>query len=150
METVLEKPTKKDSELAKHSLGLFEKALQYGSQDDLTEIVFRGTDDVVKVPKKAMYLFAGIISRMAEGHTVKLVDTDEQLSTQEAADYLHVSRPYLIKLVEKGEIPFTLVGTHRRIALRDVELYAQRLIENREKQLEFLAKQAQELHLGYN
>jgi hypothetical protein len=55
----------------------------------------------------------------------------------------------LIKLVEKGEIACTMVGTHRRIALQDVELYAKRIKENRANQMEFLAKQAQELQSGY-
>ncbi len=149
MENLLEKPTKKDRELAKNSLGLLEKALEQGSADGLTEIMFTGSAEVVKVPQKAMRLFASVISRMAEGHTVKLVDADEQMSSQEAADYLHVSRPHLVKLVEKGKIPCTMVGTHRRIALHDVEEYAQKPMENREKQLEFLTAQAQELNLGY-
>ena len=71
------------------------------------------------------------------------------LSSQEAADYLHVSRPHLVKLVEKGEIPCTMVGTHRRMALHDLKIYADKVRANRDAQLAFLAKQAQELHLGY-
>ena len=149
METSLEKPTKKDRELAKGSLGAFGKALKDSPADGFTEITFREIGEVVKVPNKALELFAAFISKIADGHSVKLVNTDEQISTQEAADYLDVSRPHLIKLVEKGEIPYTMVGTHRRIALHDVELYAQKLKESRATQLEFLAKQAQELQLGY-
>ncbi len=149
MEMVLGKPTKKDRELAKYHLKQFEEALKSGSADGLTEIRFQATAGVVKVPKKAMSLFAEIIGRMAEGHGVKLIDEDELLSSQKAADYLHVSRPYLVKLLEKGEIPFILTGTHRRVAMTDVETYKKKITANREKQLQFLVKQAQKLGLGY-
>lgn len=150
MKTLLQKPTKKDRELARRSVKVFEQALQSSAGNDLTEIKLQGAEEAVKVPKKAMYLFSAIISKMAAGQGVKLLDENEQLTTQEAADYLRISRPHLIKLLTKGEIPYTKVGAHRRVLLGDIEAYAQKLVENREKQLAFLARQAQELQLGYN
>lgn len=86
---------------------------------------------------------------MAEGKSVTLFPSDAEISTQEAADLLNVSRPYVVSLLKKGDIPFTKVGTHRRILLSDIIAYDKQLQKNRNSKLNFLAKQAQELNLGY-
>jgi len=86
---------------------------------------------------------------MAEGKTVSLIDNDEELTTQEAADILNTSRPYLVKLLESGEIPFTKVGKHRRVRFEDLNAYKKKRQREREHRLKELAKQAQELDMGY-
>lgn len=73
----------------------------------------------------------------------------EEFTTQEAADYLNISRPYLIKLLKKGEIPFYKIGTHRRVKVYDILDYENHLKEKQNTNLEELTKQAQELNLGY-
>lgn len=103
----------------------------------------------IYIPKKAFFLLVDAISSMARGRSVVIIDTDSELSTQEAADMLKVSRPYLIKLLDQGQIPYRKVGSHRRILMDDIIEYNHRLKEAREKQLRYLAKQAQELGLGY-
>ena len=90
-----------------------------------------------------------ILSNMAEGKSVTLIPSDSEVSTQQAADMLNVSRPHIIKLLEDGAIPFKKVGSHRRIQLKDLMKYEKSLKANREKQLEILAKQAQLNNLGY-
>jgi excisionase family DNA binding protein len=75
--------------------------------------------------------------------------SDAEVSTQQAAEMLHVSRPHIVKLLEQGSIPFKKVGSHRRILLEDLLKYDQGLKQQQEKSLEFLAQQAQELNLGY-
>lgn len=62
---------------------------------------------------------------------------------------LNVSRPHVVKLLEKGELPYHKVGTHRRIFLKDLEDYKAKMDKKRRKLLEELAKQAQELDMGY-
>lgn len=87
---------------------------------------------------------------MAAGKSMALILSDATVGTQEAADYLEVSRPYVVRLLEKGEIPFSKVGTHRRIKVSDLVAYQKKIKATRSKKLNFLAKQAQELNLGYS
>ena len=75
------------------------------------------------------------------------LDTD--LTPNQAAEYLNVSRPYLLGLLRAGDIPFHYVGSHRRIHLRDLMAYREKIDEESEKALAELVSQAQELDMGY-
>jgi excisionase family DNA binding protein len=86
---------------------------------------------------------------MAQRKFITILPSDTEVSTRQAASLLNVSRPHLVKLLEQGEIPFKKVGTHRRIQLKNLLEYEQRLKENRKEKLDFLARQAQDLNLGY-
>lgn len=79
----------------------------------------------------------------------KSIIEDTEVSTQQAADMLNVSRPHLEKLLEEGEIHFKKVGSHRRIEVKNIVAYEKRLKENRSEKMDFLAKQAQDHNLGY-
>ncbi|MFH9094536.1 helix-turn-helix domain-containing protein [Streptomyces albidoflavus] len=67
--------------------------------------------------------FASMLAALADGQGVQVMPVDAELTTQQAADMLNVSRPYLIGLLESGEIPFRLVGRHRRIRFADLRQY---------------------------
>src|SRR5437762_415912 len=72
------------------------------------------------LPKSATRLIAHLLTEMAQGNAVTIIPIHANLTTQEAADYLSVSRPYLIGLLEAGKMPFQMVGTHRRIRFEDL------------------------------
>jgi excisionase family DNA binding protein len=72
---------------------------------------------------------------MLQGRSVNIIPVNKEVTTQEAADFLNISRPYLVKLLEQGEIPFIKVGTHRRIRFSDVLKYKQRRDETRRRGL---------------
>lgn len=93
------------------------------------EAVLRGTDSESKVVVEITLtpsisdLFREMLHEIGSGHAVSVVPIQRNLTTQQAADLLNVSRPYLIKLLEAGDIPFTTVGRHRRIKAEDLFAY---------------------------
>jgi excisionase family DNA binding protein len=103
----------------------------------------------VDLPDSAFEALRIIIEAMAAGQSITLVPHDKELTSQEAADILHVSRPHLIKLLDRGELPFHRVGTHRRIKIDDVLAYRDRRDAQREEALGELARLSEELPGGY-
>jgi excisionase family DNA binding protein len=105
--------------------------------------------ETLALPGAAVRLLAQALEEMANGNAVALMPVHTELSTQQAADLLNVSRPFLVQLLEAGEIPFRKVGTHRRIKYNDMQAYKQKVEAQRLNALNDLAKQAQQLNMGY-
>jgi excisionase family DNA binding protein len=103
----------------------------------------------IAVPPRVLRLFADLLGRMSQGQPVALVPYKYELSTQEAATILNVSRPFVVKELEAGRIPFRKVGTHRRILFEDLTAYQQKSRQISEQALRELAQEAQDLNLGY-
>jgi len=101
------------------------------------------------VPVQAFDLFLEVLGQMANGNAVTIVPIHAELTTQEAADVLNVSRPYLVKLLDEGNIPYRLVGTHRRIRMADLLSYKSKDEDDRASVLNELAAEAQKHGLGY-
>jgi excisionase family DNA binding protein len=104
-----------------------------------------GDDDALVVPRPAAVMLAQVLGMLANGQGVQIMPDAAMLTTQQAADMLNVSRPYLIKLLEQNKIPFEKVGTHRRIRFQDVLAYKTQDDQDRRKVLEELAALGQEL-----
>lgn len=101
----------------------------------------------IDLPDEAVDLLRTILAYMAEGNAVQLVPIHAELTTQQAADLLAVSRPFLVRLLEAGVIPHRKVGTHRRILARDLLAYKQREDEERRDATRSLTQEAQKLGL---
>lgn len=108
------------------------------------------SEQTVVIPAAAFHLLVDILSQMSQGNAVTLIPIHAELTTQEAADILNVSRPFLIKLIETGEIFYRKVGRHRRIRFEDLMNYKQKIDSDRTQALDELAAQAQELNIGYD
>lgn len=119
-----------------------------GSDDDVTIRGEVGSDDPLVLPRPTVEMFAAILAALAAGQGVQLVPVNAEVSTQQAAEMLNVSRPYLIGLLERGEIPFRLVGRHRRIRFDDVMGYLREDDSRRKDAADELTLLDQELGLG--
>jgi excisionase family DNA binding protein len=142
-------PTEAESELARessrrlaHYLGAREGLRLQISED-------KGQGEAVTVPTSAIRLLVHILTEMAQGNAVTLVPVHAELTTQQAADLLNVSRPYLVKLLDEGKIPYRTVGKYRRVRFADLMAYKRKDDAARAKIADQLAAEAQELKLGY-
>jgi excisionase family DNA binding protein len=106
-----------------------------------------GPGEVLVLPARFALLLSEILVETARGNAVTVTAIGSELTTQQAADMLNVSRPFLIGLLERGEIPFRKVGSHRRVALSDVAGYKARKDDARRKALDELTGLSQELGL---
>ncbi|QQR81579.1 MAG: helix-turn-helix domain-containing protein [Deltaproteobacteria bacterium] len=101
------------------------------------------------LPRQALALLRDLLAEMAQGNIVSIVPTHHLLTTQEAANILNVSRPFLIQILESGRVPFTKVGTHRRIRYKDLIVYKEERDLENAKLLDELTDEAQKNDMGY-
>ena len=104
--------------------------------------------EAVVLPEAATRLLLHILDEMANGNAVALVPMHAELTTQQAADMLNVSRPFLVRLIEGGKLPHRKVGTHRRVRMDDLMAYRRRSEAEREQALAELAQETHRLGLG--
>lgn len=98
----------------------------------------------VSLPDEVYQVLRDVVEAMSQGLAISIAPHNTQLTTQEAADLLGISRPTLVRLLEDGEIPFELRGRHRRVMLADVVDYQQRAKANRRAALDELTRTAAE------
>lgn len=139
-------PTASDAELARDSSRLLAACIGSGPTARLRVI---DGDGEIEVPVSALRMLVDILAHMANGDAIRIVPIHAKLTTQEAADFLSVSRPHLVGLIERGDLPHHKVGTHRRVLFRDLLDYSRKRMTQSTAALDALAEQAQKLGLGY-
>lgn len=142
----IETPSEQDAALAAESSRLLATCIGQGETARLRLI---DGDSDITVPIAAIRMLVDILNQMAKGNAVSLVPIHAELTTQEAADFLNVSRPFLVKLLEDGEIPFRKVGVRRKILFQDLLKYKEASMRKSSEALDELTAQAQELNMGY-
>lgn len=103
------------------ALEQIQEASRQGSTDHVRLLLTK--EVTVDLPPKAFELLVKVLGQLANGHGVTIMPSHAMLTTQQAADILSVSRPYLVNLLERGEIPFERVGRHRRIKAEELRRY---------------------------
>jgi len=135
------------------------KALAQESATELSRLLQRlpGVDratvrldhDTIIMPRRALELLREVRAYMAKGNAVTVVPTHAEVTTQQAAGLLNVSRPHVIKLLNDGKIPFHYAGRHRRIRYDDLMDYKAKQRKGSLEAMEDLQRQAQEEDMGY-
>lgn len=137
-----------DADIADRAARRMRDYLDGHPDDDLIEALGEvGTDDALVIPRATAIMLAQILELLAQGRGVQILPKEVELSTQQAADMLNVSRPYLIGLLESGKIPFRRVGRHRRIRFADLMDYRRRDDLERRAAADDLADLSEELGL---
>lgn len=103
----------------------------------------------VQLPTKALRLIGEVLGALSESQAVTVVSSKREMSTVEAAHYLNVSRPFVIREIEAGRLSHRMVGTHRRVAFEDLHAYKQQMVAGQKKALQQLADEANDLGLDY-
>lgn len=140
-------PNDDDRELARAATSQLARLLETGNKVGVLVLEEGKADILVELPVSASRLLVDVLKELARGNALTVLPRHSDLTTQQAADFLNVSRPYLVKLLESDEIPFHKVGTHRRVRLEDVLAYKRQIDEAREESLRKLAAYSQELEL---
>jgi excisionase family DNA binding protein len=101
----------------------------------------------IELPEELFDLLVAAVEELNRGNGFSIVPMHARLTTAEAAELLNVSRPHLIKQLESGALPFTMVGTHRRVLLSDVLAYREARDRLAEEAMQSMTDQAEELGL---
>lgn len=142
-------PSQKETTIARESKQTLER--YFREDESLTlKVIDQNQDEPIELPAGAVTLLLDILDAMSAGKGITLIPESTELTTVQASDILNVSRPFLIKLLEDGKIPYRKVGNHRRIKIEDVMAYKIAIDRERETILDQLVADAQENDMGYD
>ena len=140
-------PSTEMAEISRASAVELSRLLADRPDIDRARVKLDGYDLIV--PKMALELLRDLLSEMAQGNAVTVVPRHAELTTQEAANLLNVSRPFFVALLESTDIPFRQIGTQRRVRDEDLLAYQQERSTRSQSALDELTKQAHDLDMGY-
>jgi len=138
-----------DAEMARAAQRCIMTALDHSKAASITLTDDEGNQPVIQVPPQALKVIAQVLGAMSERRPIVLMPSKQEVSTVEAANFLNVSRPFVIKEIEQGRLPYRMVGTHRRIAFNDLMQYAEKMRACQQSALDRMDENAHELGLDY-
>ncbi|WP_150740415.1 excisionase family DNA-binding protein [Pandoraea anapnoica] len=136
-------------EMARVAQRCIMEALDHSRAATITLTTDTGDHPSVALPPAALKLIGQMLGAVTEGRTIILTPANREFTTVEAANFLNVSRPFLIKEIEAGKLKHRMVGTHRRIAFDDLMAYQTEMRSKQTTALERMADNASELGLDY-
>ena len=137
--------TAQELEMARVAQRCIMEALDHSRAAAITLTTDSGEHPKVEVPPAALKLIGQLLGAMSEGRSITVLPPNREFTTVEAAHFLNVSRPFVIKEIEAGRLKHRMVGTHRRIAFDELIAYANQMREKQEAALEKMAENAREL-----
>lgn len=149
MSSVVDQPIVPSSAAVEYAKQLTRKLARQSGEQTRVTIQKVGSNETLELPREVFDMLLNLLEIMSEGKPFSLIPMDEEFTTQQAADFLNVSRPYLIKILELGEIGHRKVGKNRRIQFRDLLNYKKEQEIKMRSALDQLTQQAQELDMGY-
>ena len=145
-------PSPREADIALTSAQMLTIKIAADSPDRPDKVAIRLAEDerdVIELPFAAVRLLIDLLDEMSKGNAVSLIPMNAELTTQQAADLLNVSRGFIVKLLDNREIPYRMVGTHRRVLFNDLKAYEERTKRARLKALDQLTEESQTLGIGY-
>lgn len=135
-----------DAEVAQRAVRRIKDYLaKHPVEPEMIEVLVEHGEPSLVLPRPAVALFAQILAQLAEGRGVSVIPSQAEVTTQQAADLLGVSRPYVVRLLEDGEIPHRKIGRHRRILLADLLDYKRVDDQQRRRAADELGELGEEL-----
>lgn len=137
-------PTESDATLAKETGRMLAQRVRSASPLSF-RVLDASNEETLRIPAPAVRMLVRILEEMARGNAVTLIPVHAELTTQEAADMLHISRPSLIQLLDEGKIEYRKIGTHRRVRFEALMAYKRASDAERRAALAELAAYDQEI-----
>lgn len=142
-------PSPGDIKLAQASRLKVEKLLNSGLPVSVVTRDNGKESELVEIPRSAVPIIKQILAAMEKGSAIVVMPVEAHLTTQQAADLLGVSRPFIIKLIDEKKLGCRKVGRHRRILLKELLEYKQQSYSKGQKILDELAEDGQAWGIGY-
>jgi excisionase family DNA binding protein len=141
--------TEKEASMVKAAERLIMTSLHHSKAATITIESDDGSSPSVAVPPAVLRMLGQTLGMMAKGQPIVLVPEKQEFSTVEAANFLNVSRPFVIKEIQAGKLAHRMVGSHRRVLFKDLVQYAESMRMKRSEALDKMAENARELGLEY-
>lgn len=141
--------SEREKEMARVAQRCIMEALDHSRSAAITLTTDNGQHPQVELPPAALKFIGELLGAMSQGHPIVLMPGKQEFTTVEAAHFLNVSRPFVIKEIEESRLPHRMVGTHRRIAFEDLVSYDKKMREKQVAALERMSDNARDLGLDY-